>query len=76
VLLSARFPTAAPEDREVTPREAVVRRLALAHDRFDETEQMHKLLGNIPEAEGAHQYARICLRAYIAEVDDPEAKPR
>jgi DNA-binding NarL/FixJ family response regulator len=52
--------------REITPKSAVLQRLALAHDRFSEVEQMQKLLGNIPEAEGAHQFALIAFCAPIA----------
>jgi hypothetical protein len=60
-----------PEVREITPRLAALERLALAHDRFSETEQMHRLVGNLAEAEGSRWYADICLRAYRAENEDP-----
>lgn len=48
---------------------------ARAHDKFAELEQRHT--GQNPvEAEGAHQYALRCLRAYRAEIDDPEPEER
>lgn len=56
------------------PREAALRTYAAAYDRFAETEQMHVLLGNYAEAEGAHAYALWAVRAYKAEMDDPEPR--
>lgn len=58
--------------RDVAARQAALHRYAAAYDRFAEEEQMHHLLGNWPEAEGAHVYAMACLRAYRAEMDDPD----
>jgi len=55
-------------------QEAVLKRLAMAHDRFSELEQLYRVEGNVVEAEGAHQYALITLRAYRAEMDDPDPK--
>lgn len=59
-------------------REATARRMALlayarAHDRFSELEQANKTI-DPAEAEGAHVYALRALRAYRAELDNPEVK--
>lgn len=53
-------------------RTAAVYSYARMHDRFSEMEQVFTWSGAVYEAEGAHQYARIALRAYKAETDDPE----
>ena len=53
-------------------RKAVLRQLAEAHDRFSEREQVLVFEGLYAEAEGAHQMAWWLLRAYRAELDDPE----
>jgi hypothetical protein len=45
---------------------------AAAHDSWAEQEQLLALEGRIIEAEGAHQYARIVIRAWLAEQDNPE----
>lgn len=58
--------------RDVRARQATLRRLAHAHDRFAELEQIAADSGDVYEAEGAHRYAEITLRAYRAECDDPE----
>ena len=55
------------EARDIPARNAAYR-YAAAYDRFAEEEQMHRLLGNWAEAERAHRYALICLRAWDAEV--------
>jgi hypothetical protein len=60
-----------PEIREITPQSEVLRQLALAHDRFADSAEMHRLLGNVVEAEGADWYAERCLRAFRAENEDP-----
>ena len=57
--------------RDLAARRAVLERLALAHDRFSEAEQMYVACGQQALAEGAHAYALICLRAYRNECDDP-----
>lgn len=49
---------------------AAVAAYARAYDRFAEAEQMFRVLGLWPEAEGAHRYALLCLRAYRSEVDE------
>jgi hypothetical protein len=53
-------------------KRAVLRDIAKAHDRFAEEEQMHVLLGNDTEAVGAKWYADVTLRAYRAEMREPE----
>ena len=45
---------------------------AAAHDGWSEQEQLLMLEGRHIEAEGAHQYAVMVLRAWLAEKDDPE----
>ena len=56
--------------RAVAARREAIARYSKAHDKFAELEQRHS--GRNPiEAEGAHQYALICLRAYRNEIDDP-----
>lgn len=56
--------------REAAAKRESQFRYAAAHDHFATLEQRHS--GRNPvEAEGAHAYALICLRAYRAEVDDP-----
>ena len=51
-------------------RQLVLRRLADAHDRFAEEEQVLVAEGRYAESQGAHQYAVWVLRAYRAELDD------
>lgn len=58
--------------RDISARQACLRRLAEAHDRFAELEQVKWAEGNEAEAEGAHRYANWVLRAYRAEMDDRE----
>jgi len=58
--------------REARTRGEAIRRYALAHDHFAELEQLLVNEGRVPEAEGAHQYALLALRAYRAELDDPK----
>lgn len=58
-------------------REAAALRMALftyaaAHDMFAELEQQYLAQAREIEAAGAHEYALRCLRAYRAELDDPE----
>ena len=57
--------------REVTPRSAVIDAITAARERFFEAEQMHRMLGNYEDAEGAHQYALWCQRALDVERDNP-----
>ena len=59
---------------ERAAREAVLAAIADAHDRFSEKEQIYTASGQHPEAEGAHRYALWCLRAYRAEMDDPDPR--
>ena len=58
----------------IDAREAVLKQLATAYDRFCETEQVLVAEGKYAEAEGAHQFAIWLLRAYKAEQDDPKER--
>jgi hypothetical protein len=53
------------------PRQAVIRKLAERYDHFADMEQVLVAEGRYVEAEGAHETARILIRAYQAETDDP-----
>ena len=55
-------------------RRAVVRQYAEAYDHFATMEQELVVEGRYVEAQGAHEHALWCLRAYRNELDDP--KPR
>lgn len=57
-------------------RANALRRYAAAFDHFAELEQTAHVEGNVIEHEGAHRYALIALRAFRAEVDDPEPEAR
>ncbi len=57
--------------RDVSARKAALRRYASAFDRFATLEQAY---AGTTEAEGAHGYALIALRAYRVECDDPDPK--
>jgi hypothetical protein len=52
-------------------RAAVLTQLALAHDRFVDTERMHRKHEEYAAAEGAHRVSVWLLRAYAVERDDP-----
>ena len=54
----------------VSPKDAALDRIALARARFEEAEAMHRVIGNVAEANGAHQYVLWCVRAQIAERED------
>lgn len=56
-------------------RLAVLRQYATAHDHHAEAEQLLAGQGRRIEAEGRRQWARLVLRAYVAEKDDPEPVP-
>ena len=58
--------------REVAARREAVFSYAQWHDDFSTEEQTLTAEGRTFEAEGAHQFALILLRAYRAEMDDPE----
>ncbi len=60
-------PVTEPND----PRAAVLTALAIAHDRFEDTERHHRNLEEYAAAEGAHRVSLWLLRAYAAERDDP-----
>lgn len=53
-------------------RGAVLHQLAFAHDHWSEEEQRLKGEGKPIEAQGAHELALAALRAYRAELDNPE----
>ena len=53
-------------------KEAALRQYAEDHDRWSEHEQLLRAKGEPILAEGAHQHALICLRAYRAELDNPK----
>ena len=61
--------------RDAMTRSNAIRTYALAHDHWAEEEQIRRVEGKDAEAEGAHQFALMTLRAYRAEIDDPEPKP-
>jgi hypothetical protein len=61
--------------RDAMTRSQAIRTYALAHDHWAEEEQTRIAEGKEVEAEGAHQFALMTLRAYRAEIDDPEPKP-
>lgn len=60
--------------RDIQAKEHVLRQLAMAHDHWSEQEQMLAGSGKPIEAQGAHELALSCLRAYRAELDDPRPK--
>lgn len=58
-------------------RDLAIRRRALLnyaqmHESLSELEQMYIGVGRAYEAEGAAAWARVALRAYQAEINDPE----
>ena len=58
--------------REAAARRAAIFAYAQWHDDYSTEEQTLTAEGRTFEAEGAHQFALILLRAYRAEMDDPE----
>jgi len=58
-------------DPDAEARAAVLTRLAVAHDHFEDTERHHRNLEEYAAAEGAHRVSLWLLRAYAAERDDP-----
>lgn len=58
--------------RAVAARRNAIYTYAMAHDHFANEEQTFSAQGLPVEAAGAHEYALIALRAYRAEMDDPE----
>lgn len=59
---------------DVAARMAAQYQYAKAHDRFAELEQLARSRNKPAEANGAHIFALIALRAYRAECDDPQPK--
>jgi len=64
--------TAAEAIRDVKARTAALYQYAEAHDVFSELEQLLLGDGRACQASEAHEYALIVLRAYRAELDDPQ----
>lgn len=60
--------------RRARSRRAALYTYARAHDRFSDEEQILAGAGRTTDAELAHRYALITLRAYRAELDDPEPR--
>lgn len=58
--------------RDMTARHDALANYARWFDEFSETEQVYQHEDRVYEAEGAHQFAVRLLRAYRAELDDPE----
>ncbi len=59
---------------EAVARQHVLYQLAQAHDHWSEEEQLFVGKDRPIEAAGAHQMALMTLRAYRAELDDPQPK--
>jgi hypothetical protein len=59
---------------DASARRAGLYHYAQAHDAWSELEQVLTGQGRTIEAEGAHVYALRILRAYRAELDDPEPR--
>jgi hypothetical protein len=57
--------------RAAQARREALYRYAAAHDHYAELEQRYVAQNRPIEAAGAHEFALIALKAYIAEVDDP-----
>lgn len=62
------------DTRTLNARDAVLRQLALAHDRHSNDEQELVFLGSFELAEEAHVLAVLTLRAFRAEMDDPKVE--
>ena len=58
-------------DLDTTARMAALRRLAEAHEKFAEREQIYVAEGRDAEAEDARQYIRWIRRALDVEMQDP-----
>lgn len=58
--------------KDMTARREAIRMYAAAYDRFAEQEQVLVAEGMYAEAQGAHEFAMWCLRAYRVELDDPD----
>ena len=61
-------------DLHTEARKATIRQLAAAYDNHAEREQELVGRGCYALAQEAHEYAVLVLRAYHAEVDDPEPR--
>lgn len=59
---------------DIAARQAVLRALSEAHDRFTRRHAEFVEAGNKAEAAGAWRYADWCLRAYRAELDNRAPK--
>ncbi len=58
--------------RDAIVRSNALRFYATAWDHWTTEEQVKRAEGNPIEAEGAHEFAMRIVRAYRAELDDPE----
>jgi len=58
--------------RATAERERVIFRYATLHDAWSEAEQLLMQQGRTHEAERARRTAQLILRAWLAEVEDPE----
>lgn len=61
--------------RDAIAARQAIRWYALRHDAFSEHEHVHQLAEEIAAAEDCHNVALLLLRAYRAEIDDPEPQP-
>lgn len=57
-------------------RQNALQHYAERHQRFDALERWFMLQGREIEAAGCHAFALVTLRAYRAELDDPEESRR
>ena len=57
--------------RAAAARREARRRYLAAHERYAELEQLLVAQGRPIDAAGAHGFALLALRAYLAETDDP-----
>jgi hypothetical protein len=62
--------------RDAIVRSNALRFYATAWDHWSTEEQLKRAEGQVVEAEGAHQFALMLIRAYRNELDDPEPKPQ
>jgi hypothetical protein len=58
--------------REAATRRRAILSYASIHDSISELEQTLVGAGELEKAAEAHQYGTIVLRAYMAEIGDPE----
>ena len=66
----------APSQLDIAARSSALYAIAQAHDRFSERAQIALVEGDAKNAAELNRYADWCLRAYRAELDDPQPKGR